>query len=60
MECPNCKKQLSCGCQRKVASDSTNVCSGCISQYENKLKLVKSVSKSSNNIIDKNAEFSNN
>jgi hypothetical protein len=36
--CSNCKAKLSCGCQRKTASDKTPVCSNCIGQYETKLK----------------------
>lgn len=32
--CQNCKKNLSCGCQRKTASDGKQVCSYCINAYE--------------------------
>jgi len=39
--CSNCKSQLSCGCQRKIASDKTSVCNNCIGQYEAKLKTQK-------------------
>lgn len=35
--CPNCQNQLSCGCQRRTASDGTTVCSSCLSAYENNL-----------------------
>ena len=38
MNCPNCNQKLTCGCQKKVASDGKTVCSGCISVYESKLK----------------------
>jgi hypothetical protein len=33
-QCSNCKKNLSCGCQRKVASDKKSVCNNCITAYE--------------------------
>ena len=36
--CPNCKNQLSCGCQRRTASDGKQVCSNCLGQYEGQLK----------------------
>lgn len=37
-QCPNCGKQLSCGCQRRTASNGTSVCSVCLSAYEVKLQ----------------------
>jgi hypothetical protein len=37
-QCPNCGKALSCGCQRRTASNGRSVCSKCISSYE---KLIK-------------------
>jgi hypothetical protein len=36
--CPNCKKKLSCGCQRRTASNGVSVCSGCLGSYEQTLK----------------------
>lgn len=36
--CPNCKKKLSCGCQKKKASNGQTVCADCIAQYERQLK----------------------
>jgi hypothetical protein len=36
--CSNCKKSLSCGCQKRKASDGKSVCSNCISKYELSLK----------------------
>lgn len=36
--CPNCKKKLTCGCQKKKASNGNVVCVSCITQYETKLK----------------------
>jgi len=43
--CSNCGKKLSCGCQKKTASDGRSVCNSCSTQYEKQLKL--------KNIIDK-------
>lgn len=36
--CSNCKATLSCGCQKRVASDKRPVCSNCLSKYEASLK----------------------
>lgn len=36
--CPNCNKKLSCGCQRRTASNKVAVCSGCLGSYEKSLK----------------------
>ena len=38
MKCPNCNKALTCGCQKKVASDGKQVCSSCLAAYEQKIK----------------------
>lgn len=35
--CPNCKKSLSCGCQKRKASDGKPVCTNCVKSYESKL-----------------------
>jgi transcription elongation factor Elf1 len=35
--CPNCKKTLSCGCQRRTASNGSTVCSSCLASYEKTL-----------------------
>ncbi len=37
-KCTHCNKVLSCGCQRRRASDGTQVCSTCVAAYEAKLK----------------------
>jgi hypothetical protein len=39
MNCQNCGSKLSCGCQKRVASDGKEVCSTCAANYENQLKL---------------------
>jgi transcription elongation factor Elf1 len=36
--CPNCGAALSCGCQRKTASDGKQGCVQCIPKYEQALK----------------------
>jgi len=36
--CPNCKIRLSCGCQRRTATDKAIVCTNCITAYEVKIK----------------------
>jgi hypothetical protein len=36
--CTNCGNQMSCGCQRRTASDGSSVCSSCLASYEVKLK----------------------
>lgn len=41
MNCPNCNNKLSCGCQKRTASDGKVVCSNCLTAYENKLKAAK-------------------
>jgi hypothetical protein len=32
--CSNCQKPISCGCQRRTASNGKSCCSSCISQVE--------------------------
>ena len=36
--CPNCKATLSCGCQKKRASNGVFVCRSCINSYEKSLQ----------------------
>jgi len=43
--CTYCKRKLSCGCQRRTASDGTQVCSSCIASYEAQLKSKKGLNK---------------
>ena len=46
MKCPNCNSTLSCGCQRRQASDGKGCCSSCIAAYEQKLIFNKPQSTS--------------
>jgi hypothetical protein len=41
MNCPNCGSAITCGCQRRTASDGTVCCANCITTYENKNKVGK-------------------
>lgn len=40
-KCSNCSKVLSCGCQRKIASNGSNACTSCLAKLELKLKTDK-------------------
>lgn len=37
-QCNNCKAALSCGCQRRVATDGKAVCTKCQASYEAQLQ----------------------
>lgn len=39
--CANCGTVLSCGCQRKKASNGASVCRSCITKYEKTLMELK-------------------
>jgi len=43
MNCNNCGARMSCGCQKRRASDGTSCCSTCLSFYEKKLKAEKEI-----------------
>lgn len=45
MNCPNCGTRLTCGCQKKTASDGKQVCSNCLAAYERQLTLLKNSKK---------------
>lgn len=36
--CSNCNARLSCGCQKRTASDGKGCCSTCINAYEARIK----------------------
>lgn len=51
MNCSNCNARMSCGCQKRRASDGTSCCSTCLAFYEKKLKAekeIKSIQASNN------------
>lgn len=31
--CPNCKRKITCGCQKRTAPDGTQACTGCINTF---------------------------
>lgn len=35
--CPNCGAVITCGCQQRIASNGSNVCTNCHAQYEQNL-----------------------
>lgn len=39
--CPNCGARLSCGCQRRQASNGAGACSNCVAALEQKIKVLK-------------------
>jgi len=39
-QCPNCNQKLSCGCQKRNASNGTQVCTNCLGGYESKIKNI--------------------
>ena len=39
--CPNCQSKLSCSCELKTASNGAQVCSNCITTYEQGLKQIE-------------------
>jgi positive regulator of sigma E activity len=39
--CKNCNAKLSCGCQKRKASDGKEVCTNCVNTYESSLKVNK-------------------
>lgn len=41
MNCPNCGVEITCSCQRRVASDGANCCDVCIGGYQQKLQLLQ-------------------
>ena len=49
MTCTNCGATLSCGCQRKIASDNTVCCDQCIKTYEEKIQSTSSLANNNGN-----------
>jgi transcription elongation factor Elf1 len=39
-QCSNCNQTLTCGCQKRNASNGVQVCSNCLSSYESQIKNV--------------------
>jgi len=43
MNCSNCNAKMSCGCQKRKASDGTSCCSSCLAFYEKGLQNKKQI-----------------
>lgn len=39
--CRNCNSVITCGCQQRVATDGKQVCSNCVTQYEQQLYQIR-------------------
>ena len=48
-QCNNCQTQMSCGCQKRTASNGVQVCSKCITTYEEHLTALKNNQKLNTN-----------
>jgi ribosome-binding protein aMBF1 (putative translation factor) len=46
--CTNCGAQITCGCQVRVASNGTSVCSNCIALYEQEIKNAQTTNTNPN------------
>ena len=46
--CANCKAKLTCGCQKRIASNGAHVCSNCIASYEASLGIIRQATPPSN------------
>lgn len=44
MKCSNCNRKLTCGCQKKTASDGTACCNSCVGAINTKAKVTVTVS----------------
>lgn len=39
--CPNCNTRITCGCQKRTASNGAIVCTACLAAYEKSLLIEK-------------------
>ena len=46
--CPNCGSNLTCGCQKRVATDGTSVCTMCLNSYNSHIANKKQGSSPNN------------
>lgn len=60
MNCQNCQSKLSCGCQKRIATDGKEVCSSCVTTYENSLIRKKQAVDEQLKIAAMNAALQNN
>ncbi len=54
MNCSNCNARMSCGCQKRRASDGTACCSSCLAFYEKGLQANKTITKLPTTTTNKN------
>jgi hypothetical protein len=59
MNCPNCQSKLSCGCQKRIATDGKEVCSNCVTAYENHLTAKKAAAQEQLKTAAMNAALQN-
>ena len=38
-QCSNCNQSITCGCQKRNASNGVQVCTNCLSSYESQIKV---------------------
>ena len=38
-QCSNCNQTLTCGCQKRNASNGVQVCTNCLSSYESQIQV---------------------
>lgn len=50
MNCTNCQTKMSCGCQKRVATNGVSTCSSCLAKYEAKLKTLRAANPQNINI----------
>lgn len=49
MNCTNCGSQITCGCQKRTASNGVEVCSSCVLSYEDRLRQQREEFERQNN-----------
>lgn len=54
-QCNNCASPITCGCQVRVASNGSRVCSSCIASYEQKLNEKKVLEQTNTYHPDENS-----
>ena len=55
--CQNCKAKLSCGCQKRTASNGGSVCTNCLISYEQSLKKPKAMTNTAPTNISVNGRL---
>jgi hypothetical protein len=59
MNCQNCGSKLSCGCQKRISTDGKEVCSNCVTTYENNLVKMKKATEEQLKFAAMNAAVQN-